>query len=356
MIDQLHALASTCEQSVLHGGSGRIAAACDAMRLRHERVPLDKIWKVPLGFVGVLVRLPRLRPDVVLLQGQSAGAVGAVAAAAAGVPRILYLTLWPAFYTDWNLWKTVRNRIAEAIPCRIASCVVAPSQSTKAAYLLRRLVPEDRITVLPHSIDLSRVPSREEVNAFRTRLGWDAAHVHVVSVSRLSDQKRLDWLLRSWSKVITTTPDARLWIIGDGPEREGLERLAGALRITDSCKFLGAQPSGISYMAAADIVAITSMYETFGFAALEAMACGKPLVASRVDGIADLMTDRVDGFLVAPADVETFAERLVTLHGNETLRQRIGAAAKKRARQFDATRIAPAYVEFVRSSFAGEAD
>lgn len=350
VIDQLHALTSDFEQSVLHGGSGGIAAACDAMRIRHYQLPIEKLSKLPLGFVALIGRLIKLRPNIVLLQGQWAGAAGAVAAAIARVPRTLYFTLWPAFYTDWGLSKTIRNRIAEGIPCRLASRVVAPTESTKSAYLLRRLVPEGRIAVLPYSIDLSRIPSGAEANALRQNLGWDSAHVHVVSVARLADQKRIDWLLRSWAIVAPHAPHARLWIVGDGPERKRLEQLVDELQISRSCKFLGAQANGIGYMAAADIVAMTSMYETFGFAALEAMACGKPLVASRVDGIVDLVTDGTNGFLVAPGDLITFSDRLRALVADVELRNRFGSSARQRARDFEAARLAPEYVHLVTSS------
>ncbi|MEA3211888.1 MAG: hypothetical protein QOE70_4945 [Chthoniobacter sp.] len=334
VIDHLIAFAEEFQLSAIHGGSGRIAQTCDRLQIPHWPLPLERLWMLPLGIPLLAHRLRCLRPDVVFLHGQWAGPAGAVAARLAGIGPLIYVCHWPSFYTDWDLGRVVRNRISEAIPCQAATRVVTLSRGNAHQYLIRQLVPPEKLRLIHNSIDPARVPPPEEAARIRAVHGWRESDVHVVSAGRLSDQKRLDWLLRSWQLVVARTTRARLWIVGDGPERPALERLAAELGIVDSCTFLGAQPDGIPYLAAADFVAMTTMYEGFGLVPVEAMACGKALVANAVDGVADTIRDGVEGFLVPPGEVALFAERIVQLIEDPALRQAMGERGKLRVRDF----------------------
>jgi glycosyltransferase involved in cell wall biosynthesis len=105
-------------------------------------------------------------------------------------------------------------------------------------------------------------------------------------------------------------------------------------------------------VAASDIVAFTSLYEARGNVAVEAMACGKPLVASHVDGIRDSFQDGVEGFLVAPGDVRSFAERLVRLIQDQALRRQMGEAGTRTALQFAKPLIMRQYLNVIDSVLA----
>ncbi len=343
VIDQLRAFAEDFELGVIHGGSGMIAEYCEQQGIPHWRVSIERLSSLPIGFFGTLLCLRRWRPDAVILHGQWGGPVGALASFVAGIRRILYVAHWPAFYTDWDLFRTVRNRLVEVIPCRFATRVVTLSRGNQYQYLLRRLVDPAKLVLIPNSIHASRVPSALEMAEHRKRLGWDDAQIHVVSVGRLADQKRLDWLLRSWRIVLQRAPQARLWIVGDGPERVALEKLAGELGLGDACVFLGPRTDGITWIGAADVIAMTTIYEAFGVVAIEAMACGKPIVASRVDGVSDTVRDGLDGFLVPPGDVELFGERLLRLIEDAELRKTMGARGLERAGEFSPQGIMKKY-------------
>lgn len=337
-VDQLAATSGHLDLSVIHGGRGKIAAYCEAAGIPHWQVAIDRKATLPLGFFQLIGALRNAAPDVAILHGQWAGPVGAVALRLTGVRRSIYLCQWPSFYSDWDLWRVVRNRISEAIPCRQCDRIVVLSRGNWYQYSLRRL-GAGKLRLIHNGIDLNRIPSPGQIRSLRQAHGWDDRLCHVVSVGRLADQKCVDWLLRSWRIVQEKRPDARLWIVGDGPEEAALHRLAKELEITGTCTFLGSRPNGIEYVAAADIVAMTTLYEGHAILTLEAMASGRPIVASDVDGVGDSIRDGVEGFLVPPAEIAGFAEKLLVLIGNPALRKSMGDAGRLRAPEFSVTTI-----------------
>ena len=337
---------------VLHGDSGGIARTCDALNIPHRRIGLDRISRVPIGFMQLVYYFRRFRPDLVMLHGQWAAPVGAMAARLSGIDKIIYICHWPAFYTDWDLRRVIRNYLCEAIPSRLASRVITLSESNYYQYLIRAYVPEGRLLSIPNPIDIENLPSPEDASEIRAQHGWTDDICHIVSVGRLSTQKRLDWLLRSWATVIRKTSRAKLWIVGGGELEHELKRLAGELQLGNSCVFLGSRPRGVGFVAASDVVALTSLYEARAIVALEAMACGKPIVASRVDGIRDSYRDGREGFLVPPGDIQLFAERLIRLIEDPPLRRKMGEAGKSTALEFAKPLIMPRYRRVIESVLA----
>jgi len=181
--------------------------------------------------------------------------------------------------------------------------------------------------------DPSCVPAAETIRRIREEHNWSGQECHVVSVGRLADQKRVDWLLKSWKIVVEGHYPARLWIIGDGPEEQALKKMAQDLNLGDTCQFLGPR-KGIDYIAAADIVAMSTLYEGHALLPVEAMGCGKPIVANNVDGVRDSFSNGVEGFLVPLGDIAGFAARLIELINDPLLRGDMGARGLERVKAF----------------------
>jgi glycosyltransferase involved in cell wall biosynthesis len=335
------------DRMVIHGGRGIIAQACEEMGVPHVRLPLDSIRKLILGFPLLVLALRRARPDVLFMHGQWAGPVGALAARLAGIRKLVYVARWPSFYTDWDLYRLIRNFIAERIPCRIADRVVVLCSSSYYQYFQRHLVSEQKLRVIPNPIDLEHLPSAAAAASVRQLHRWSSDHVNVVSVGRISTQKRLDWLLKSWAIVQRERPGARLWIVGDGELRDQSTALAASLGIDPTCTFLGPRDNGWDYIAAADVVAMTTMYESRGNIVLEAMAAGKPIVASDVDGVRDSISHGVEGLLVRPGDIQRFADSLIALIDHPNLRSQLGRHGSHRVRDFNLRTIMRQYDELV---------
>jgi len=152
-------------------------------------------------------------------------------------------------------------------------------------------------------------------------------------------------------KLVLQECDAELWMAGDGPDRGPAEHLARQLRIAEAVRFLGKQDAVEKLLPQCDVLLMPSEHEAFGLAALEGMACGLPPVATRVGGVAELITDGADGFLEAAGDVEAQAGHVINLLKNHELYDRIAEAAWRTAEgRFSSERIIPQYEELYRQT------
>ena len=330
--------------TVIHGGRGYLTEICRKLKIPEIQLPLDRLSRLGVGAIRLWFQLRRIKPDLLILHGQWAAPLGAIVGRLAGVKRTLYICHWPSFYTDWDLRRVIRNFLCEWVPCRLVSHVITISESNMRRYLQLGLISPDRISMIPNPVALRNTPTEETATKVRLEGGWSPSHRHVVSVGRLTDQKRVDWLIQAWQIVQEKTPHARLWIIGDGPLEGSLREMADSLGISETCTFLGAKLNAWSYIAASDIVVMTSLYEARGNVVTEAMACGKPVVANNVDGICDSFSDGEEGYLVPPADPIALANRLVELIGDTGKCEAMGTIGKISVQRFDQRAILPKYL------------
>jgi glycosyltransferase involved in cell wall biosynthesis len=156
----------------------------------------------------------------------------------------------------------------------------------------------------------------------------------VVIVARLRAQKAHDRFLRAFRMVRKRVPDARAVLVGDGPLRADLERLSIDLGLGEVVRFVGAVADVRPYLAEATVVALTSPYEGLPNALLEAMAAGRPVVATDVGGVPEIVSHGREGLLVEPTD-RAVEEALVSILTDPPSAVRMGAAARVRATMFD---------------------
>jgi glycosyltransferase involved in cell wall biosynthesis len=140
--------------------------------------------------------------------------------------------------------------------------------------------------------------------------------------------KRTDDVLLAVRALRERGVDTVLCMVGDGPDRDAVERRAHQLGIVRDSLFLGYQEEVASYYAAFDALILPSANEGTPVSAIEALAGGRPVVATRVGGVPDVVRDGVDGFLVEPGDVDAMAERLSALAADPPLRHRMGEAGR----------------------------
>lgn len=137
--------------------------------------------------------------------------------------------------------------------------------------------------------------------------------------------------------------DAELWLVGDGPELLDVQRRLKQSNLDRTVRFWGAQKDVFSILKEGDVLLVTSHYESFSLAALEAMACGVPVVTSKVGGIPALVLDGETGFLVAPGDFEQFASKVVHLSRDRKQLAKLGQASIEQAKKFTSSKIVPIY-------------
>jgi N-acetyl-alpha-D-glucosaminyl L-malate synthase BshA len=173
-------------------------------------------------------------------------------------------------------------------------------------------------------------------------------------LSNFRPVKRIADVVQIFARVAKDLP-ARLALIGDGPDRSTAEWLAHSLGIHDRIHFLGKQDRVHELLPLADLMLMPSEMESFGLAALEAMACETPAIATWVGGVPELITDGIDGLLFNVGDVEAMAQASVALLNDPARHESMRKAARKTAQdRFCSTRILPRYIAFYESLLNGK--
>ena len=176
-------------------------------------------------------------------------------------------------------------------------------------------------------------------------------HKVLAHVSNFREVKRVKDVVRIFARVRRQMP-ATLLMVGDGPERHDAEQEARELGVATDIRFLGKLDAVAPLLAAADLFVLPSQTESFGLAALEAMACGAPVLAARTGGLPEVITDGVEGILEPPGSVEAMARRAVALLRDPEAHARMREAALQRAETFSAARVVPEYEAFYREILA----
>jgi L-malate glycosyltransferase len=204
------------------------------------------------------------------------------------------------------------------------------------------IAPED-IEVIPNFVDLARY-SRDAYPCHRGKLTLPGEKI-VIHISNFRAVKRVDDVVRIFARVARELP-ARLLLVGDGPERVKVQEIAESEGVSDRILFLGKQNSVAELLACSDLLLLPSENESFGLVALEAMACGVPVVASRIGGIPEVVQDGESGYLAPVGDVDAMAEAAIRLLANPEQWKRFSAAARAGAERFSADRVVSCYESF----------
>lgn len=304
--------------------AGALGLATEAVAMRAD---LD------LGAVRALARaFRRHEAQLVHLHTGRAAWLGGLAARLAGLPAVVTRRM------DRPVRRGAKTRLLYE---HLARRTVAISEGV-AACLREGGVRVDR--VIPSAVDPAELAPRRARGAVRDELGALPDDFVVLAPGALVRRKGHDVLIEAVRRL---GRPPRLWIAGEGDERPALERALGNL--AGRGRLLGRRADVPDLMAAADLVAMPSRAEGLGVAALEALAAGRPLVASRVGGLAELVVDGVCGVLVPPDDPAALAAALERLRDDPDLRARLARAGPARvAEGFLAEQMVAAYLELYR--------
>jgi glycosyltransferase involved in cell wall biosynthesis len=194
------------------------------------------------------------------------------------------------------------------------------------------VAPAEKFTVVRLGIELEpRVRCTEDRAAIRERLGIGDERFVVGWFGRMTAVKRTEDLLAALVILRERGVDALLLLVGDGTDRARLEDQAYRLGLARHCLFLGYQEEVAPWYAACDAVALTSANEGTPVTIIEALAAGRPVVATDVGGVPDVVAEGIDGFLVEPGDAEALADRLERLATDPALRSAMGERGRARA-------------------------
>jgi glycosyltransferase involved in cell wall biosynthesis len=212
---------------------------------------------------------------------------------------------------------------------RFASHIVAVSASCRDFLITRESISASDVTLVPNAIDLRRFsPAAARRDQARVELGLPASARVVAGVGRLNPQKNFSLFLDIAAQLAPRFPDLHFLLAGDGPEEKMLREKAAALGIADRVTFSGYVADTRLVYLAADVLLMPSRYEGLPMTLLEAMAMGLPVVASQLDGIAEVIGDGREGFLVPSDDASLFVERTAALLQDAELSSRLAKNAR----------------------------
>ena len=202
----------------------------------------------------------------------------------------------------------------------------------------------DKIVVIPNGINLEEFMISYSKGECREKLNLPAQDRMILFLGGLTPYKGPDVLVRAMAKIIKYIPDARLVLVGSGKMKNVLEELARKIGVNDHMEFAGFVTENAKplYYRAADVFVLPSTMnkEIFGIVNLEAMACGVPIVASKIGGVPDVVKDGENGLLAPPRDSEALADAIIYLLENEEVRSKMGKNGRKKVEDYSWDKIA----------------
>jgi glycosyltransferase involved in cell wall biosynthesis len=271
----------------------------------------------------------RVNPDIVHTHLIHADLYGQIAAAIGRVPGIV------SFHSTNPFFRKVPYKSAARLSGRLSKRTIGISEHVLRFVDELHLASPDRTRLIHYGIDASDwVSTDDEREAFRKDLGAREADVLVGVASRHFPNKGHDLLIEAFADVVRHVPEARLLIAGDGPLRAGLTELARRQLPEGAVSFCGYVDDVRAFMTACDVMIFPTLPgfgEGFGLAALEAMCAARPVVATELDSLPEIVQDGVTGMLVPPGDRSLLAEAISRLGSDRAMRIEMGDEARRRA-------------------------
>jgi glycosyltransferase involved in cell wall biosynthesis len=223
----------------------------------------------------------------------------------------------------WLMGAAINNVFSKA------DRIVSVSEEVAQAALQNTKIPRGKMVTIPNAVDSSRFRSCSDRNFLRAGLGLPVDRAILITVGRLTRQKGYTHLLAALSQIPATRRPLTL-LVGEGEERQLLERQAIELGLAFDVRFLGNRRDVPDLLAAADVFVLSSIWEGLSLALLEAMAAGLPAVVTSVGGNVEVIEDGRSGLIVPPSDEPALAAALVTMLDQPLRRTEMGEGARKR--------------------------
>lgn len=326
-------------------GKDQLVRTLAEARIEVHSLGARRWWQFFLATRQLAKLLRRQQPQIVQSFLFHANVVGAMAARQANVPHVL-LGIRVADPTWW------RGALERSLAAR-ASGIVCVSQAV--ANFCRQLhrFPAAKLIVIPNGIDVAAV-ARTPPSDLPT-LGIPSGESVLVYVGRLDAQKGTDWLVNDIAPaVLEKLPDHHLLLVGDGPQRGKLQRDARRSGLEGRIHFAGRRDEALGIMAASQMLLLPSRHEGMPNVVLEAMALGLPVVATRAEGVEELLGEGADSHIANFGDTSRFAARVIALAQDAALRRAAGKYNESRAAdRFSLLQMISSYAQLYEGLAAG---
>ncbi|MBT3879362.1 MAG: glycosyltransferase family 4 protein [Candidatus Scalindua sp.] len=293
-----------------------------------------------LAFISIYRLIKRIRPHIVHTHTSKAGLLGRLAAFLARVPVIIHTPHGHVFHSYYGPFMTRIFIIAERILSLMTDKIAALTDRERDEHLEQGVASIEKYTIIHSGVMLQQIMNMNiDIETGKKEFGIPQNSNVIGVVGRLVPIKGHKYLVSAAKRIIKEFDNTVFVFVGDGYLESRLEKQAESLGVRKHIIFAGWRKDVIEVLDLFDILVLPSLNEGMGKVLIEGMALGKPIVASRVGGIIDLVKNGDNGILVSPRDSDALGEAILTLIRNKNLAQRLGEYGK--------ANISPEYDTFV---------
>ena len=280
--------------------------------------------------------LRRMKPAIVHTHSSKAGILGRMAAWLAGVPVIIH-SIHGFGFTRYQSVPVRRVLMTlERLVAKVTTRFFAVSDANRQLGVEIGLFPDNRCVVIRSGVDVKAIRRLGvDTTAKKQELGLEPGRPVVGMVAPMKPQKAPLDFIRVAARVAAKKPETQFLFVGDGELREAMEAELVRLDLAKSFRLAGWRRDVPAIMRCLDVFVLTSLWEGLPRVYLEALASGVPVVGTRVDGAAEVIRDGINGYLLAPGDINGMAERVLALLANPTLAADMGRRGESLPLEFD---------------------
>ncbi len=303
----------------------------------------------PLSTFKMTRLLKAAKPDIVHTHGYFASVIGRLAAKRAGTPVILA----HVHSTYWEYKK--RHIMIERRLSRFTQKIICCSKAVENFVQNTEKITDNKTIVIYNGVDEERFYPLQSPASIRAEFGLDEEAAVVGTVSSLTPHKGHEYLIQAASLVLDTLPPVKFLIVGDGPLRKRLEEQAKELNIHSSVIFTGKRKDIPEILSLLDVFVLPShTREGLGIAIIEAMAAERPVVATDIGGIPEVVDDGETGVLVPPEDTEALSKAIITLLQDPPRAKTMGEKGRTRIKEMFTTTKMLSEIEHVYQSLTSQ--
>ena len=313
---------------------GSIEALLKAKKIRYAFFPdLQRAlhpWKDLLAFVQIYNFLKNNRFDIIHTHSSKAGILGRWAGKFAGVPVIVHTPHGHVFYGYFGKIQTAIFILLERCTALVTGRIITLTDRGKQEHIDLKIAPADKFVTIYSGIDLAMAgpPTHTFGGDSYEKFSIPKDRFIFGCVARLDPIKGISYLIEAMAEVVKQRPSSHLLLVGDGSERETLQHRCEALGLKDHVSFAGFQKEPGPFMDVMDVFVLASINEGMGRVILEAMARGKPVIATRVGGVPEIVEEGQTGLLVPAADAAALADAMLKMAGDRGSLEHMGRRAR----------------------------
>jgi glycosyltransferase involved in cell wall biosynthesis len=277
----------------------------------------------------------RERFDVVHTHTSKGGFLGRIGARLAGVPLVMH-TAHGFYFNQMNCGpkEAMLYRALEKFASLFCDLIISVNEEDRLSAIQKGVVGPSKIRTVINGINTRRFENVVPPDSVRADLDASGQAILIGTTGRLMQQKGYHYLIQAMPSVLREFPRARVIFVGDGPLESELKGLADQVGVSDQCRFLSFRTDIPELLAVFDIFVLPSLWEGLSISLLEALAAGKPIVATNIKGNREVIDHGVNGLLVNPGDPAALAEGIIHLLRDKEKARAMGERAKEKAKAF----------------------